>query len=207
MSAARRAVAAPPAGRFALFADCLLAGCLVVVAALPVVTAYPALVAGSAVLRDRVADDVGVGPVAYLRRLRQVAASGAAVFLVPPAVVAVLILDGVAVAAGAPGAGALRWLLVAAAAGTAVLALRVAGAWRPGRRWPGLARDAAADLARDPGGAALLLLAAGAAVVVAVAVPVTALLLPGPLALAAVAVDTRRPTGTADRDRPPAGGR
>jgi hypothetical protein len=186
---------AAPVGRFALFADCLLAGCLVVVAALPVVTAYPALVAGCAVLRDRVADDTGVGPVAYLRRLRQVAASGIAGFLVPPAVVAVLVLDAVAVAAGVPGAAALRWPLVAGAAAAAVLALRAAGAWRPGCRWPPVARRAAAEVVRDPGGAALLLLAAGTAAVVAVAVPVTALLLPGPVALAAVAVDARRPAG------------
>lgn len=177
--------------RFALFADCLLVGCLTAVAALPVVTAYPALVAACSVLCERVADDRSVGPLRYARRLRDVVRSGPAGLLVPPAVLAVLALDGVAVAAGVPGGPVLAALLAGAAVAATVLGLRVAARWRPGDRWPSVLRGALGDVTGDPGGSALLLTAGAAAAMIVVAVPVTALLVAGPLALAAVAVDGR----------------
>ena len=61
------AVHDPTSGRLALFADCLLAGLLTVLAALPLVTAYPAFTAGCATLGDRVRDDVPVTLRGYLR--------------------------------------------------------------------------------------------------------------------------------------------
>ncbi|MBT8226160.1 MAG: hypothetical protein HKP61_00250, partial [Dactylosporangium sp.] len=97
----------PPGETLALFADCLLVGLMALVAALGVLTAYLALVAACALLRDRVSADVRIGPGSYWIRLRQVAASGPAGLLAPPAIIGLLGLDAVAVAAGAPGGRAL----------------------------------------------------------------------------------------------------
>ncbi|HYN94577.1 MAG TPA: hypothetical protein VES42_12070 [Pilimelia sp.] len=178
-------------GRFSLFADCLLVGVLAAVAAVPVVTAYPALVAACAVLRDRVTADRSIGPRVYLSRLVEVLRTGWAGWVVPPLLLAVLALDGLAVAAGVPGRAPLVAVLVAAVAGAIVLGLRTAARWRAGARWAPVFRAALGASARDPGGAALLLFAGLAAAAIVVTVPVSALLVAGPLALAAVAVDGR----------------
>lgn len=175
-------------GRFTLFADCLLAGLLALVFALPVVTAYPALVAACALLRE----GRPVGPRVYWTCLRQVIHSGPLGLVAPPLVVALLALDGIAIAAGVPAAGLIGAVLALVTAVLVALGLRIAARWRPGQRWPAVTRAAVADLVRDPGGSLLLLLAAAAAVAIATAVPVTALLLPGLLAFAAVAVDARK---------------
>jgi hypothetical protein len=186
-------------GRVALFADCLVLGLLTAVTAIGVVTAYPGFVAACAVLRDRVELDGPAGPTAYAARLRQVARTGPpAFFAVPPLAAAVLGADAVAVAAGVPGRAGLLVVLAACAAAIAVVGLRLAAAWRPDRGWLDLTRAAARMAAADPAGSALLLLAAGAAIAIGITVPITAPLFPGPLALAATAVNTRvrrRPTG------------
>jgi hypothetical protein len=184
-----------PGGRFALFADCLLLGCFTAIAALPVVTAYPALVAACTILRERVVDDRSVGPVRYLHVLGQVVRSGLSGVVVPPLLVAALILDGLAVAAGVPGSGMLAVFLALAASAAAVIGLRAAARWRSGTPWPAVARAAAIATARDAGGSALLWLAAAAATAIVAAVPVTVLLVAGPVALAAVAVDGRTRQG------------
>lgn len=182
---------AVPGGRFALFADCLLVGCCTAIAALPVITAYPALVAGCATVRERVVDDRSVGPGRYLRTLGLVVRSGLSGLLVPPLFVAALMLDALAVAAGVPGSGVLAGFLAVAGCVAAVVGLRAAAGWRPGTPWRHVARAATVATVRDPGGSGLLWLAAAAATGIVVAVPVTALLVAGPLALAAVAVDLR----------------
>jgi hypothetical protein len=182
-----------PSSRFALFADCLLVSLLTVVAAIPLITAYAAITAGCAVLRERITVERGVGIRGYGVTLRQVFHSGPAGLVVPPLVGAVLALDAAAIAAGVPGRGPLLGLLILATAGATVLGLRIAGRWRPGQRWPALARAAATDLIADPAGSLLLLLAAGAAVAIAATIPLTLLLLPGPLALAALATEARLP--------------
>jgi hypothetical protein len=178
-------------GRFALFADCLLTGVLTAVAAAGVVTAFPALAAACAVLRERVDEDRSVGVRPYARRFGQAVRSGPAALLVPPLLLALLGLDALALAAGAPAAAALTLPLVLAAAAAAVLGLRAAAAWRPGARWPATARAALATARRDPGGNASLLLAGVAAAGIVLAVPITGMLVGGPLALAAAAVQGR----------------
>ncbi len=178
-------------GRFALFADCLLVGCFTAIAALPVVTAYPALVAACAMVRARVVDDRSVGPRVYLVLLAQAVRSGPSGLLVPPLLAAVLAIDALAVASGVPGHRPLGVLLVVAGSVAVVLGLRAAARWRPGARWPAVLHAATIAARRDAGGSALLLLAAAAAIAIAVAVPVTMLLIAGPLALAAAAVDLR----------------
>jgi hypothetical protein len=181
-------------GGLALFADCLLVGVFTVVAAVPLVTAYAALVAGCATLRDGVVADRTVGPRAYLRHLCEVFRCGPlAALVVPAAVVGLLAVDALAVATGVPGAPALAVVLAGCAAAAVVVGLRTAAGWEPGRRLGPVAAAAAVRAARDPGGSALLLLAAVAAAVIVVVVPITVTLIGGPLALAAVAVDGRRP--------------
>jgi hypothetical protein len=177
--------------RFALFADCLLVGCFTAIAALPVITAYPAMVAACSLLRERVVDDHSAGPLRYLKRLGQVVRSGPAGLLVPLLIEGLLALDALAVGAGIPGSWLFAVLLTTSASAVAVLGLRAATSWRPGARWPVVMRAAAGAAVRDPGGSALLLLATAAAIATALAVPMTILLVAGTLALAAVGVDLR----------------
>lgn len=187
--------AAPPrnlAERLALFADCMVVGLLATVTAIGVITAYPGFTAACAVLRDRVLFDGPAGPRAYGTRLRQVARTRPRAFLaMPPLVAAVLGADAVAVAAGVPGRSGLLVGLSACVVLAVVLGLRVAAAWRPEPPWPEAARAAVRASVADPGGSALLLVAAGVATLLGFMVPMIAPLLPGPLALAAVAVDIR----------------
>lgn len=149
--------------RFSLFADCLLAGLLVALTTIGVVTAYPGFVAACHSFQD-------IG--GYGRRLRQ-ALPGAPLGLL-------LILDFTAVATGVPGA-------IPATVVAAVLLMRAAHLWRPGASWFGLLRLAARESAADPRGTLLLAAAAVAAAGVVVLVPMTAFLIGGVLALATVA--------------------
>ncbi|TDD94953.1 hypothetical protein E1269_31565 [Jiangella asiatica] len=188
---AQRPTATAAVGRFALFADCLLVGVASAVTALGVVTAYPAFVAACAAVRERVADGRTGAIGAYLAALRQVTRAGWTAFVVPVAVLAVLALDLLAVAAGVPGSPVLLAVLVVIGAAATVLGLRAAAGWRPGRTWRAVGIDAADRSRGDVGGSLLLLFAAASAAGIVAAVPVTALLLLGPLAVAAVAVDAR----------------
>ena len=178
-------------GRFALFADCLLVGVFTAVAAAPLFTAYPALVTACAMVRERLTDDRSVGPVVFARQFAAVLRSGPSSVVVPGLLVTVLTLDAIAVASGVPGGAALGVMLALCASAGAVLGLRAAARWRPGRRWSAVVRSAAQSLVRDPRGNGLLWAAAASAVAIAVAVPITVLLVAGPLALAAVAVDAK----------------
>ena len=168
--------------RLSLFADCLLAGLLVFVTAIPVVTAYPGFVA---------ACSFPFSFKGYLTRLREVVQTGSLGLLVPPAVAGLLALDMAAIGSGLPGSAVFGPLVALAGVVLAVLGLRVAGRWRPGSRWPSLARAAFQDMMADLRGSLLLGLAVVAAVGVALLVPITLLLLGGVLALAGVAVGSR----------------
>ncbi|MFL6072498.1 MAG: hypothetical protein ACJ73S_03780, partial [Mycobacteriales bacterium] len=110
----------PTSGRLALFADCLLAGILTALAALPLVTAYPAFTAGCATLGDRVRDDVPVTLRGYLRTLAGVLRSGPVPLVAPLALAALLGADLAAVRAGLPGRAVLAVVLAAAAGGAVV---------------------------------------------------------------------------------------
>lgn len=176
-------------GRFALFADCLVIGVLAALTAVPVVTGYAGFVAACAALRDRITDDRPAGPRRFWMYLRAVAATGPAVFVVPPLVLALLAVDALALAAGAPGRAGLSVLLAACAAAATLLGLRLAAAWRPGTDWSTALRTAALRARAGVRGDILVLAAAGCAAGIAVVVPVAALFLAGPLAMAAVVVD------------------
>jgi len=189
--------------RFSLFADVLLVGVLTFVASLPVVTAYAALVAACRAV-SAAADGGPVSVPEYGRTFVAVLRSHPGVLGFP----LLLALDVVALAVGAPGGPALAVGLVA----VALVGLVAAASWAPGRAWPAVLRHSVLHLVRRPGDAALLLAAMVVAGVLAVAVPLMIALVPGVLALAAVAVSRRRSgagragTGSAERRAPvPAG--
>ncbi|GAA1284546.1 hypothetical protein [Saccharothrix xinjiangensis] len=170
----------------ALLAEVLLIGVLVCLAALPLVTAVPALAAGAVLLRELV--EGGRTPTArrFAVLLGRAVRDPVAV-LAPLAVLVVGALDLLALAGGLPGAAALGPVIGLALAAAALVLLRTAARWSPGDRW-------AALLARpplDPAGYAYL---AGALAVVALVVaqaPAFAVVAPGLLVLAAVAVERR----------------
>jgi hypothetical protein len=176
-------------GRLALFAESLLLGLLMFVASLPVVTAFVALTAGCALLRDR--DETGVGVRPYWRRLTAVARTGPAGLGVPVALGGVLWLDWAAVRAGVPGHELLGVLVPVVAVAASVLALRTAAAWRPGPGWAAAALTAVRRLGSDRYGTALLAAAVVVALVIGTVWPVVVPLALGQLALAAVAVEAR----------------
>lgn len=170
----------------ALLAEVLLIGVLVCVAALPVLTAAPALAAGAVLLRELV--DHGRTPTA--RRfgvlLGQAVRDPVAV-LVAPALLAVGALDLLALAGGLPGAAVFGPVIGLALAAAVLVLLRTAVRWRPGDRWAALP----AEPARDPVGYAYLVAALAVAVLVVGQVPAFAVVVPGLLVFAAVAVDRR----------------
>jgi hypothetical protein len=175
--------------RFTLFADVLLVGVLTFLAALPVVTAYAALTAACRVLSCRVSGEAAVTASAYGRTFAAVLRSHPGVLLLP----LVLLADVVALAVGAPGGAGLA--LVLAAVG--LVGLASAAEWAPGSAWSAVVARAASRLVRHPSDAALLVAAVVVAGVLAWTVPLMITLVPGVVALAAVAVSRRRSGETA----------
>lgn len=175
---------------FPLFADCLLLGVFLVVCSIPVVTAFPAFVAGCAVLREQARGGPGVTPATLLAALRGVLRSGRAVLLVPTGVLALLWLDAMALDARGPGMGVP---VAAASALVAALGLRCASGWREGTAWRTVVVSAFRSLPGHPLATTLLAGSAVAAVALVAMSPVLLLIALGPLALAATAVDAWRP--------------
>ncbi|GAA3758059.1 hypothetical protein HDA32_001873 [Spinactinospora alkalitolerans] len=181
-----------PGERFALFGECLLAGVLAVLAALPVVTLLPALAAGCAHLRAHIEGEGSTGIADFLARFRSALPGAPGPSLAIAGAAAVLAADVLIVRAGLPGGRPVLLACVVLAAAVAVVALRAAAAWRPGARWPDLLRLAARCSRTDAAGSALLVAALAAAAVAAWALAPLALPMAGCLVLAAVVVDRRR---------------
>ncbi|MBB5907000.1 hypothetical protein [Actinoalloteichus hymeniacidonis] len=178
-------------GRFVLFADTLYLGVLVFFAALPVVTAFAAVTAGADLLRHRVRDDSTFTIGQYLRRVGAIIGAQKAVLLAPLGVLAVYVLNSIALAAGMPGAEFYRPVLIGLSAIGVVIGLRAALLWTAESGWTSAVREAMLTTVRDPGGSALLL---GALVASVVIIGQTWLMLPlvtGLMLLAAVAVTMR----------------
>jgi len=185
----RRSGLDPHSDTFHAFADVLYTGVLVFALSLPVVTGFAALGAGVQALREARAADghVSVGSVlrAFGRRLRHPVAQ----LLLPTLVTALLALDVLVLPfLGAdPTAAAVVPIVLAATAGA--VALRVAGAWRddvPARRTLALAWR---RMSADAGGTLVLILAVASAGAVIAVVPLLVVVMAGPLALAALAMD------------------
>ncbi|MGW6904756.1 DUF624 domain-containing protein [Streptomyces sp. NPDC054940] len=175
---------------FARFADCLLLGVLLLLAALPVVTAFPALVAACGVLRRQARGGEGVTVGHFLLRLRSVLRSGPAVWAAPTVVLALLWIDALALDALGSRPGPAFAL---ASAVLAAVGLRCAAAWREGMRWRTVLAAVFRSVPQEPLAPALLAGAVAAVAVLLTMSPVLLLIVLGPLAFAATAADAWRP--------------
>lgn len=193
----------------ALFAEVLLVGVMTALATLGVVTAFGALAAGCASLREYVEQDSAPGPRRYLSLLRA-ASRGAIALLALPALLIVLAADVLAWHAAMPGARILGPAALAVGFAAVVVGLRAAAGWKPdhndsGRptQWSTLLTAAASEAATDWRGSLLIAAALAACVTLAWEIPVLTLTVPGLLVFAAVAVRARA-AGSAARPGLPA---
>ncbi|WP_306320594.1 MULTISPECIES: hypothetical protein [unclassified Streptomyces] len=175
---------------FAVFAECLLTGVWIALASVPVVTAPAAFAAGARHLRRRIGEQTG-GWREVVADVRLAARRGWLVGLAGVGAVAAVWVDLRVARSGLPGGRLAAAVGVFALIGGAVVVLRAAAVWEPGRSWRALLGDAARRTARTPGGS--LLLVCGIALVVLSAEFLTPLAIPvlGVLAGAAVAVEER----------------
>ncbi|MFF1506805.1 hypothetical protein [Streptomyces sp. NPDC058326] len=151
--------------RFAVFAECLLVGVWIAVAALPLVTLPAALAAGAAHLR-RWTGDEEAGLRFFAADLRAAVRRGWLVGLAYGAALALVGADLALVRAlPVPGGRAAGALAILAALWLTVTLLRAATAWRPDLRWRDLLGPAARRALRDPAGS--LLVVCGLAVIAA----------------------------------------
>ncbi|MET8115795.1 hypothetical protein [Streptomyces prasinus] len=180
----------PLAGKFALFAECLLTGVWIALASLPLVTYPAAFAAGSRHLGRHLSHERG-GLREFAADFRSALRGGWLVGLAGWAALAVVRVDVLAVRAGLPGGEFVGAVGVLALIAAAVAGLRAAAVWRPGDSWRTLLAGAARRTVLDPAGSFLLV--GGLAVVVCSAWFSAPLALPvlGAVAAAAVAVEER----------------
>jgi uncharacterized membrane protein YesL len=174
------------------FSDCLLVGLLVALASVPVLTAPPAFAAGCRAL-DRARHGI-VRPLwtTFWADFRQAARGGVTFGLVVVAA-AVLVAVDLEVARSMPGAGVLRPVLFVLAAVGVVVAVRTcAVVAASGPAWRRAVVAAARETVGAPGKALLVAAAVALSAVLVWMLPVLALVVAGPLCLAAVATGVRR---------------
>ncbi|MGW6390415.1 hypothetical protein ACWFR1_07890 [Streptomyces sp. NPDC055103] len=163
-------MSAPPRGRFlaafGVFAECLLVGVWIAVAALPLVTLPAALAAGAAHLR-RWTGDEQAGLRFFAADLRAALRGGGWSAGIAYAAALALVAADLALvrALPVPGGRATGVLAILAALWLTVTVLRAATDWRPDLRWRALAGSAARRALRDPAGS--LLVVCGLAVIAA----------------------------------------
>ncbi|MGW8063326.1 hypothetical protein ACVV2G_13845 [Streptomyces ziwulingensis] len=175
---------------FALFAECLLTGVWIAVAALPLVTYPAAFAAGARHLGRRLAHERG-GWREFAADFRAALRHGWIVGLAGWAALAAVWVDVRAVRDGLPGGPLVGAVGVLALIGAAVAGLRAAASWRPGASWRSLLAQAGRRTVLDPAGSFLIV--GGLAVVVCSAwfsAPLAVAVL-GAVAAAAVAVEER----------------
>ena len=180
-----------------LLAEVLHIGAMTTVAALGVVTAFGAVAAGCASLREYLDEDTVPGPRRYLTLLRA-ASRGAIPLLALPGLVLAVAADLLAWRAGMPGGRVLGPAALAVCLAAAVIGLRSAASWRPrpgpGRqrvRWSALLSAGAAEAASDWRGSLLIAGALAVCASLGFEIPALTPALPGLLVLAAVAVRRR----------------
>jgi hypothetical protein len=180
----------PHSSTFAAFSDMLYVGVLIAGLSVPAVTWFAALSAGVEELRAARTEDRQVRAravwSAFVDRVMRHPISHV---VVPTAVTALLVVDVVLLPYAAPGEIWATVLPVVLAAGLGAIALRVAGAWRRGAAPRRILAVAWRRMSQDAAGSALLVLAVIAAGAIVAVAPMLAIVMPGPLALAAVAMD------------------
>ncbi|GAA2670744.1 MULTISPECIES: hypothetical protein [Actinosynnema] len=183
----RRAEAVPSrvarSARLALLAEVLLVGVLVCLAALPVVTALASAGAGARALRGLVVG--GRTPTARGFAADLVAGLRDPLALaLPPLLVVVGALDVLALLGGLPGGAVLGPAIGLALVAVVVVLLRCAALWEPGARWSALL----ASPPTGPVGGAAVACALVVVVLVVLQAPGFAVVAPGLLVFASVAV-------------------
>ncbi|MEU0133675.1 hypothetical protein ABZ172_06530 [Streptomyces sp. NPDC006296] len=179
-----------PTDRFALFAECLLTGVWIAVAALPLVTFPAAFAAGTRHLRRYLAGERG-GLREFAGDARAAARRGWIVGAAAGAAAALLLLDLAAVRAGLPGGPFVGAVGILAMIGFLVAVVRAASCWEPGARWRVLLAEAGRNTVRDPAGSLLLVCGMAVVVLSGALVPPLAVPVVGVVAAAATAVRTR----------------
>lgn len=176
--------------RFGAFAECLLTGVWIALAALPLVTLPAAFAAGSRHLSRHLAHETS-GWREFTADLRAAVRRGWLVGLAGWAALALLLADIAFVRAGLPGGAFVGAVGVVAFFVLVVAGLRAAARWSPGSSWRALLTGAVRRTLRDPAGS--LVIVCGFAVVAAsawFALPLAAPAL-GMVAAAALAVERR----------------
>lgn len=176
--------------RFGVFAEALLTGVWIGLAALPLVTCPAAFAAGVRHLRRHLNHEPS-GPRRFVADFRKAARRGWLVGVGGWLVCWLLWLHVSAVRNGLPGGPLVGTVGVLALCAAAVAGLRAAALWAPGASWRALLAAAARRTVLDPGGSFLLV--AGAVVVAASAwfSPPLAVPVLGAVAAAAIAVEER----------------
>ncbi|MGW7084377.1 hypothetical protein ACWGH2_12870 [Streptomyces sp. NPDC054871] len=179
---------------FGTFAECLLTGVWIAVAALPLLTLPAAFAAGARHLDRHLSHEPG-GWREFAADLRSAIRHGWLVGLAGWVALALVLADLAFVRAGLPGGPLVGAVGVLALFALVVAGLRAAVNWRPGASWRALLRGAAPRTLRDPAGS--LVIVCGFAVVAAsawFALPLAAPAL-GMVAAAALAVERRGAAG------------
>ncbi|MFG3497410.1 hypothetical protein [Streptomyces sp. NPDC047928] len=179
--------------RFGVFAECLLTGVWIAVAALPLVTLPAAVAAGAAHLRRHLAHEP-CGVREFAADVRDAARRGWLVGAAGWAALALVWADlAVVRAGGLPGGRLVGAVGVLALLGLVVAGLRAAVAWRPGASWRVLLGAAARRTVRDPAGSLLLVCGFGVVAASAWLAPPLAAPVLGVVTAAALAVESRSP--------------
>lgn len=180
----------PHSPTFQLFSDVLYAGVLIFGLSLLVVTWFAALSAGVEVLREaRRADRHVTARAVWGAFANRVVRHPLSHLVAPTLVSAVLVVDVVLLPYVVPGEAWALALPIVLAAGLGGVALRVAGTWRRGTAPRVLLGRAWRRMSQDAAGSGLLVLAVAAAGAILTIAPMLAFVMPGLLAMAAVAVD------------------
>ena len=180
----------PHSPTFQLFSDVLYVGVLIFGLSLLVVTWFAALSAGVEALRTaRLADRHVSARAVWDAFANRVVRHPISHLVVPNLLAAVLVIDVVLMPYVAPGEVWTLVLPIVLAAGLGAVALRVAGAWRRDTAPRVLLSRAWRRMSEDAAGSALLVLAVASAGAILTVAPMLAFVMPGLLALAAVAMD------------------
>lgn len=177
--------------RFVLFGECLLAGLLTALLALPLVTLVPALAAGCGHIRAHV-DGETTAMRAYFERFRTAFPGSVPFSLAVVAAFVVVTVDGLLLRAAVPGGAFVAAFCGVAATALSVVLLRAAATWSPGRPWRDVVRQAAVRAATsDPSGSLLLVMALALLALVTWQLLPLAVPMLGCVLMAAVAVERR----------------
>lgn len=178
-------------GRFGLFSEALLVGLGVSVLSIPIVTAVPALAAGVSHVRRHL--DGRPDTIAALWEDFRAACRGVWLVAIGAPVLLLVLLINLQLlgSGGMPGGTGVRVATGFLVAALLVVVLRAAAGWSPGASWGTVAVSAAKRTGDDLVGTLLLGVALGLCAVMVWMLAPLAVIVPGLLSLAVVAVEHR----------------